>query len=48
MGYIPGAEDIYHEKNGIIGKIHVKRYLADESCGGGGDQPRLHRRCAKI
>lgn len=20
-GYIPGAEDIYHEKNGIIGKI---------------------------
>ena len=19
-GYIPGAEDIYHEKNGIIGK----------------------------
>ena len=24
-GYIPGAEDIYHEKNGIIGKIHGTR-----------------------
>ena len=24
-GYIPGAEDIYHGKNGITGKIHVKR-----------------------
>ena len=22
-GYIPGAEDIYHGKNGITGKIHV-------------------------
>ena len=32
-GYIPGAEDIYHEKNGIIGKIHVKRYLADDPKG---------------
>ena len=47
-GYIPGAEDIYHEKNGIMGKIHVKRYLADESCGGGGDQPWFHRRRTKI
>ena len=34
-GYIPGAEDIYHEKNGIIGKIHVKRYLADDPKGHG-------------
>ena len=32
-GYIPGAEDIYHGKNGITGKIHVKRYLADEPNG---------------
>ncbi len=47
-GYIPGAEDIYHGKNGITGKIHVKRYLADESRGGGCDQPRFHRRRAKI
>ena len=30
-GYIPGAEDIYHEKNGIIGKIHVKRYLLNDT-----------------
>ena len=32
-GYIPGAEDIYHGKNGITGKIHVKRYLAENPVG---------------
>ena len=32
-GYIPGAEDIYHGKNGITGKIHVKRYLSENPVG---------------
>lgn len=32
-GYIPGAEDIYHGKNGITGKIHVQRYLAENPVG---------------
>ena len=47
-GYIPGAEDIYHGKNGITGKIHVKRYLAENPVGGGGDQSWFHRRRTKI
>ena len=28
-GYVPGAEDHLHQKDtGIVGKIHVQRYLA--------------------
>ena len=30
-GYVPGAEDHLHQKDtGIVGKIHVQRYLAEK------------------
>ena len=33
-GYIPGAEDHLHRKDmGIVGKIHVQRYLAEKPKG---------------
>ena len=33
-GYVPGAEDHLHQKDtGIVGKIHVQRYLAEKPKG---------------